>query len=324
MGRGSVSLYPARAQHPRTRAILRGMATKTLRITSPFLLELRPPPDRLSGEDIRQLQRDLVAAGFDPGPVDGIYGPRTARAVAQYIASKRPVPPVQIGGIVERVLSQARADWAKGISEANQANDGPLAGIFRDSGWALRVDLTDSGRVKDWCGMSVAAWAFRAGFDGQLRSSLYQTNNVRSFFSYASAGNVHHRTDREVRAPGGEWRPIADVHEERGSKRTWVEGSALHRQPLASWGIRPGMVLLISHTRSLTVAHHITLVESFDGRTLVTLEGNASGTGPDTKRWTNACVRVTRDLSVESIRRTVFGFGSFSDVDFDASLEYPR
>ena len=32
------------------------------------------------GADVSKLQRELKAAGFDPGPVDGIFGPRTEKA----------------------------------------------------------------------------------------------------------------------------------------------------------------------------------------------------------------------------------------------------
>ena len=35
------------------------------------------------GEQVLELQRQLAAAGFDPGPADGVYGPRTRRAVMQ-------------------------------------------------------------------------------------------------------------------------------------------------------------------------------------------------------------------------------------------------
>lgn len=36
------------------------------------------------GEDVKGLQRQLVAAGFDPGPVDGWFGPRTQAAVRAF------------------------------------------------------------------------------------------------------------------------------------------------------------------------------------------------------------------------------------------------
>ncbi|MDG4834737.1 N-acetylmuramoyl-L-alanine amidase [Solwaraspora sp. WMMD1047] len=41
-------------------------------------------PDPLIGEDVRLLQERLLEMGYDVGRADGIYGPRTARAVAQF------------------------------------------------------------------------------------------------------------------------------------------------------------------------------------------------------------------------------------------------
>jgi N-acetylmuramoyl-L-alanine amidase len=41
-------------------------------------------PDALVGEDVRALQERLLEMGFDTGRADAIYGPRTARAVAQF------------------------------------------------------------------------------------------------------------------------------------------------------------------------------------------------------------------------------------------------
>jgi N-acetylmuramoyl-L-alanine amidase len=48
-------------------------------------LYLRAPP--LRGDDIRALQERLGALGFDVGRVDGIFGPRTARAVREFQAN---------------------------------------------------------------------------------------------------------------------------------------------------------------------------------------------------------------------------------------------
>lgn len=42
-----------------------------------------------SREDVRILQLRLRDAGFDPGPFDGIMGPKTRAALAQYEASRR-------------------------------------------------------------------------------------------------------------------------------------------------------------------------------------------------------------------------------------------
>jgi N-acetylmuramoyl-L-alanine amidase len=41
-------------------------------------------PTSLVGEDVGALQERLLEMGFDSGRADGIYGPRTARAVAQF------------------------------------------------------------------------------------------------------------------------------------------------------------------------------------------------------------------------------------------------
>jgi peptidoglycan hydrolase-like protein with peptidoglycan-binding domain len=40
------------------------------------------------GDIVRQLQEALAAADFDPGPIDGIYGPRTAAAVTAWKQSR--------------------------------------------------------------------------------------------------------------------------------------------------------------------------------------------------------------------------------------------
>ena len=42
------------------------------------------PPVRLSSNDVREVQGRLQSLGFDPGPVDGAAGPKTAAAVARY------------------------------------------------------------------------------------------------------------------------------------------------------------------------------------------------------------------------------------------------
>ena len=41
-------------------------------------------PDALVGEDVRALQERMLEMGYDSGRADGIYGARTARAVAQF------------------------------------------------------------------------------------------------------------------------------------------------------------------------------------------------------------------------------------------------
>lgn len=45
------------------------------------------PPGPMTAAEIRQLQTRLMALGFDPGPIDGIAGPRTLQALNLYRAS---------------------------------------------------------------------------------------------------------------------------------------------------------------------------------------------------------------------------------------------
>ena len=46
------------------------------------LLKYRKPMMR--GEDVTELQKALLIHGFDPGPVDGIFGKKTERAVKRF------------------------------------------------------------------------------------------------------------------------------------------------------------------------------------------------------------------------------------------------
>ena len=44
----------------------------------------RERPSREASQQIRQAQKRLQAAGFDPGPIDGQLGPRTQAALRRY------------------------------------------------------------------------------------------------------------------------------------------------------------------------------------------------------------------------------------------------
>ena len=53
---------------------------------------------------VREVQQALLSAGFDPGPVDGIMGPRTKSALRKYIA----VPSPQVPGLADQTLASFR------------------------------------------------------------------------------------------------------------------------------------------------------------------------------------------------------------------------
>lgn len=63
---------------------------RVLRITSPFM----------RGDDVRAVQQALQAKGFNPGTIDGIYGPNTALAVERFRAARGlPVTTVVCGEV---------------------------------------------------------------------------------------------------------------------------------------------------------------------------------------------------------------------------------
>ena len=49
-------------------------------------------PGRATPERIREVQKALLESGHDPGPIDGLLGPRTKAALRRYASA--PPPPV--------------------------------------------------------------------------------------------------------------------------------------------------------------------------------------------------------------------------------------
>lgn len=56
-------------------------------------------------EHVRDVQQALANAGYDPGPIDGIFGPRTKSALRKYIA----VPPPQVPRPEDQVISRFKS-----------------------------------------------------------------------------------------------------------------------------------------------------------------------------------------------------------------------
>ena len=55
---------------------------------------------------VREVQQALLDAGYDPGPIDGVMGPRTKAALRKYVA----VPPPQVPTAADRTLAPLRAN----------------------------------------------------------------------------------------------------------------------------------------------------------------------------------------------------------------------
>ena len=61
-------------------------------------------PKQSRPEHVRELQEALAQAGYDPGPVDGIFGPRTKAALRKYVA----VPPPHVPSPADKAIAQFR------------------------------------------------------------------------------------------------------------------------------------------------------------------------------------------------------------------------
>lgn len=71
------------------------------------------------GTDVEAVQRALVVAGLDPGPVDGYYGPKMAAAVEELYLQVGYPPPVS--PITDDELAEAEAAVADGREAVRQA-----------------------------------------------------------------------------------------------------------------------------------------------------------------------------------------------------------
>jgi hypothetical protein len=70
---------------------------------------VQAPEDSRPLETPRQVQEALVALGYDPGKVDGLWGPRTANALRAFQTAERLKPDGLFGPITRQALRQALA-----------------------------------------------------------------------------------------------------------------------------------------------------------------------------------------------------------------------
>jgi putative peptidoglycan binding protein len=59
-------------------------------------------------EHVRELQQALAKSGYDPGPVDGIMGPRTKAALRKYMSVPPPTVPTQADEMIRRFRTERR------------------------------------------------------------------------------------------------------------------------------------------------------------------------------------------------------------------------
>src|SRR5690606_18024526 len=141
----------------------------------------------LVGEDVRALQERLLEMGYDTGRADGIYGPRTARAVAQFQREMGLSPDGTCGPQTFQALRRlgrkvvgGRPQW---LREAERfRRQGPtLLGkrVVVDAGHGGPDPgvVVDDGEVR-WCEADLA-WDLAARLEGRLAAAGVRVHLTR-------------------------------------------------------------------------------------------------------------------------------------------------
>ena len=108
--------------------------------------------------ELRAIQEKLLELGFDPGPVDGIWGGETRRAIALHLgitmkAAKKP------GAVAAPWLDRARSQI--GVKETPGAgNSSTISGYFQQSVEQKHPDSVP------WCAAFVGAMLVGTGYVG--------------------------------------------------------------------------------------------------------------------------------------------------------------
>lgn len=109
----------------------------------------RPILPATEGSDVVQLQESLARLGFDPGPVDGIYGPRTQGAVTDLYASRGfdATGPTDMQTDALEGAQLAASDAHKAVTDARQAIADLDATIALDEGVIAAVAALTSAQA---------------------------------------------------------------------------------------------------------------------------------------------------------------------------------
>lgn len=84
-------------------------ATAPVAPSPPPVTVAAAPPRPLSRDEIKELQGKLDAAGFTPGPIDGVVGPQTEAALRRYAQARRLAKPEPTQETLLRLRSETQA-----------------------------------------------------------------------------------------------------------------------------------------------------------------------------------------------------------------------
>lgn len=220
---------------------------------------------------------------------DGIVGPKTWAAIDMAMARRMrevSIPPkpktdadLELAG--RKAIERAVVLWTHDIYDPARSDDSALARLSKQQidtmirfglGWTWEPPYAGDGDF-EWCG-AFAATCWGEAIKPELRK-LY----------FAST----YRLDRY-----GSYRP-AFGEENKGSGRLWqqIDGGELQRAP------RAGDIALIGNKG---YGHHIALIEKYEDGRIYTIEGNATGDGPNGEKQ-QGVVRRRRPLS--TVRRII-------------------
>ncbi len=210
------------------------------------------------GEDVRQLQEMLGQAGYDPGPIDGDFGPRTLAAVQAFqraagLVVDGAVGPLTIAALTSALLGSGAPAGRKpvglslhiGLNNVDPASYPfdvpPLAGCINDAN-----DMRDIAQQQ--------GFRVRQLLDGAATSAAV-IDGVRAAAGQLAAGDIFLLTY------SGHGSQVPDPAEDDGRSETWVlwDRQLIDDELYALWGLfQPDVrVLVISdscHSGTVTRA----------------------------------------------------------------------
>lgn len=171
---------------------------------------------RSSGSDVRFLQQELKDSGYDPGTVDGVFGPRTERAVKNFQADQGlvvdgivgkqtwgalsrsdPNPPTDDTSsreqLAQRILNHGNiALWPHSPTNSSSSDGADARSNIRDTANGLAARRSDYGNAP---GGSVY-------LDTRLLGGLLSLANDYSFRINSIAGGSHSANSRHYAGIG--------------------------------------------------------------------------------------------------------------------------